>query len=314
MSSARATAVAGDAAVPMRGEGDTAAGVLPTIAATGASPATVNPVRAEAHALAAAAATNAGSLGAENTARSAAPMPASQPAPNAATNPPVAEPASVELARAASATGTQHAAAAAQQAKQPMDRPSEEASARPQPVFSPTPNGSLPDAFRVLAPQTPAGPTPAAAPPANAGAAHAVPLAGPALAVEILSRLREGLRQFDVRLDPPELGRVDVRLEMDGRGLVKALLTVDRPETLDLLLREARGLERTLQQSGLKTEDGGMEFALRDQPRDQAADRRPQGANGGLEVSADDEADTASAAADRYLLAARARGGVDIRV
>jgi flagellar hook-length control protein FliK len=79
-----------------------------------------------------------------------------------------------------------------------------------------------------------------------------VPLKGVALAVEIVSRMREGLRRFEIRLDPPELGRIDVRLEVDRHGQATTKLTVDRPETLDLLQREARGLERALQQAGLR--------------------------------------------------------------
>ena len=41
----------------------------------------------------------------------------------------------------------------------------------------------------------------------------AVPVAG--LAVEIVARAQDGLRRFDIRLDPPELGRIDVRLDVD---------------------------------------------------------------------------------------------------
>jgi chemotaxis protein MotD len=42
-------------------------------------------------------------------------------------------------------------------------------------------------------------------------------------------------------------------------------LTVDRPETLDLLRREAPQLERALQDAGLKTGDSALQFSLRDQ-------------------------------------------------
>jgi len=66
---------------------------------------------------------------------------------------------------------------------------------------------------------------------------NTVPISG--LAVEIVSRVHEGLRRFEIRLDPPELGRIDVRLEVDRGGNVTSRLTVERAETLDLLRRDA---------------------------------------------------------------------------
>ena len=91
----------------------------------------------------------------------------------------------------------------------------------------------------------------------------AVPVAG--LAIEIAARAQPGRNRFEIRLDPPELGRIDVRLDVDSSGNVTSRLTVEKAETLDLLRRDAPELERALQQAGLKTGDGGMQFSLRDQ-------------------------------------------------
>jgi hypothetical protein len=41
---------------------------------------------------------------------------------------------------------------------------------------------------------------------------------------------------------------------------------VDRAETLDLLRRDAQSLQQTLQSAGLRTDGGGLQFSLRDQP------------------------------------------------
>jgi len=152
---------------------------------------------------------------------------------------------------------------------------------------------------------------------ANANDSKPVPLSASTIAVEIVSRMREGMRRFDIRLDPPELGRIDVRLEVDRNGNVSTKLTVDRPETLDLMQRDARALERALQQSGLKTDAGGLEFSLR-----QHADERfaqGQGNHGRGDVPAErgvldggDPLDTV--VQGYYRAAAYARGGVDITV
>jgi flagellar hook-length control protein FliK len=140
-----------------------------------------------------------------------------------------------------------------------------------------------------------------------------LPLKASAIAVEIVSRLREGTRRFDIRLDPPELGRVDVRLEMDRGGNVTTKLTVDRPETLELMQREARGLERALQQAGLKTDAGGLEFSLR-QHAEQGAERDRALQEARSENLARDEGRQTPLIVDGYKAAAYARGGVDIRI
>jgi flagellar hook-length control protein FliK len=95
------------------------------------------------------------------------------------------------------------------------------------------------------------------------GAAGTVPIAG--LAVAIASRAQAGSNQFDIRLDPPELGRIDVRLDVDRDGHVTSHLTVDRADTLQLLQNQQPQLQQALEQAGLKTADNGLQFTLRDQ-------------------------------------------------
>lgn len=89
---------------------------------------------------------------------------------------------------------------------------------------------------------------------------QAVPVT--ALAVEITRQAGNGKTQFDIRLDPPELGRLNVRLEVDANGQTRTHLVVERSETLDMLASDARTLERALQQAGLKTEPGSVTFEL----------------------------------------------------
>jgi flagellar hook-length control protein FliK len=101
-----------------------------------------------------------------------------------------------------------------------------------------------------------------------------VPLAG--LAVEIAAQARAGKHHFAIRLDPPELGRIDVRLDVDRDGNVNSRLIVERADTLDLLKRDASQLERALQQAGLKTSDNALEFSLRQQTSGQDNTPKPQ--------------------------------------
>src|SRR5262249_12980508 len=108
---------------------------------------------------------------------------------------------------------------------------------------------------------TSAAPTPTAT--AANLPANPVPVAG--LAVALASQAQAGRNRFEIRLDPPELGRIDVRLDVDRDGRVTSRLVADRVETLDLLRRDAPELQRALQDAGLKTSDSGLQFSLRDQ-------------------------------------------------
>jgi flagellar hook-length control protein FliK len=93
--------------------------------------------------------------------------------------------------------------------------------------------------------------------------------------IEIGLRALAGGRNFDIRLDPAELGRVDVSLKISDEGEVTAKLVVDRVETLHLLQRDARTLERAFEQAGLKPSNAGVDISLRD-PGDQSGFRQQQ--------------------------------------
>ena len=88
----------------------------------------------------------------------------------------------------------------------------------------------------------------------------------PQLAFELVRQVNEGNSRFQIRLDPPELGRIDVRLDIDKAGQVNARLTVEKSETLDLMQRDQRALERALQQAGLDGAKTNLEFSLKQNP------------------------------------------------
>ena len=132
-----------------------------------------------------------------------------------------------------------------------------------------------------------------------------------ALAVEIAARAQGGRNRFEIRLDPPELGRIEVRLDIDRSGQVTSRLVVERAETLDVLRRDAHQLERALQDAGLKTSDNGLQFALRDQA---FADRNDNGSDSRSTLIADTETPVVDSAPVAYGLTLRGGSGVDIRV
>jgi flagellar hook-length control protein FliK len=84
------------------------------------------------------------------------------------------------------------------------------------------------------------------------------------VASEMASRVQRGHTRFEIRLDPPELGRVDVRIEVDTDGKVHSRLMVEKSETLDLLKADQRALERALQDAGFKSDQNTLSFSLKD--------------------------------------------------
>lgn len=83
------------------------------------------------------------------------------------------------------------------------------------------------------------------------------------LPIEIGMQAVRGVTSFQIRLDPAELGRVDVRLDIKENGEVNASLVVDRVETLQMLRRDASTLQQAFEQAGLKQSPDGLNFSLR---------------------------------------------------
>lgn len=84
----------------------------------------------------------------------------------------------------------------------------------------------------------------------------------PHFAASLVRRFESGARSLQLRLDPPELGKVEVRLTVQPDRSVEAVVSTDRPETLAELQRSARDLAAALADAGLDLADGGLSFSL----------------------------------------------------
>ena len=147
------------------------------------------------------------------------------------------------------------------------------------------------------------------------------PTAAEQIAVKIRQAVGEGADKINIKLNPHELGRVEVRLELSKDGAITATVLAERQETLDILQKDARGLERALNDAGLKTDATSLSFGLRGDGQKQAdvgRDRKngsnnrndERAANGRIEFG--DKAGLAKS--DAYQRALGANSGVDIRV
>ncbi len=103
------------------------------------------------------------------------------------------------------------------------------------------------------------------------------------VAMHLSKAAQNGIDRMTIRLDPAELGRVHVKLEVGHDGRTIALVAAERPETLELLQRDARSLERALQQAGLETDSDSLSFSLSqgDQQGGALADGASNGADNG---------------------------------
>jgi flagellar hook-length control protein FliK len=178
-----------------------------------------------------------------------------------------------------------------------------------------TQSATPPVSANSLLPSTPAASTGEPTPPSSP---TAVPISG--LAVEIAARVTRDEKSFQIRLDPPELGRIDVQLSMDASGHVTTHLTADRPETLNLLRQDASSLQRALESTGLKSGSGGLEFSLRNQSFGGAGGGQHGGQSNGTAspvariIVSDEDMPAGQTAPRGYARLSGVGTGVDIRV
>jgi flagellar hook-length control protein FliK len=139
------------------------------------------------------------------------------------------------------------------------------------------------------------------------------------LAGQITKQVANGNRVFDIRLDPAELGKVDVRIELRADNRVHAVLTVERPETLNELQRSARDLERSLAEAGLELDENGLSFQMNDGQNPADDEGRDKGEalpiftqTNELAQRAEDELSSRPRSAYGFLLSGRT--GVDLQV
>ena len=83
------------------------------------------------------------------------------------------------------------------------------------------------------------------------------------VSVKITKALQAGQDRITIRLNPAELGRVEVKMELAFDGRTTAIVTADNRDTLDMLRRDSSDLQKALEEGGLQLSDKDMQFNLR---------------------------------------------------
>jgi hypothetical protein len=156
------------------------------------------------------------------------------------------------------------------------------------------------------------GPEPAPLP------ARAGPETVLALAAQMARRLDDGVTRFDLQLNPGDLGRVDVRLEIDAAGGIRAAFTFEDAHAAGELGRRADELQKSLESAGFNL-SGGLTFDVsgdRSQGRnpgwaDARDGRNPAPAAPEREAGREGPSEITEALSGRRMAA---RSGVDIRI
>jgi flagellar hook-length control protein FliK len=87
---------------------------------------------------------------------------------------------------------------------------------------------------------------------------------GHGIGVEIARKVEAGEDTLRVRLNPAELGRVEVTLAFDSDGKLNATMRAESAHALDLLRQDAPDLGRALDQAGIRSDAQSFRFESRD--------------------------------------------------
>ena len=88
----------------------------------------------------------------------------------------------------------------------------------------------------------------------------ASPVTQLAPAIVSLGHAPDGTQRLTMRLEPPELGQVQVRIERPPDAPARVEITVERTETLNLLLHDQPQLQRALDQAGVPNDGRSVTF------------------------------------------------------
>lgn len=83
------------------------------------------------------------------------------------------------------------------------------------------------------------------------------------ISFKIHSAVADGQDRISVKLEPAELGRVDIRLDFTPDGKTSISILAEKSDTLDMLKRDAKELAQSLLDIGVKAEAGNLSFNLK---------------------------------------------------
>lgn len=136
------------------------------------------------------------------------------------------------------------------------------------------------------------------------------------IAAQILRKLEGRSTRFEMALTPDDLGRVDVKLDIDSEGRLAARLAFDNPAAATDLRGRVDQLRRELEDAGFHMAEDAFEFAERDSGSssfDRGQDAR-QGQNRAFAAASLLNAEIDVAQPPRWMALTLSPSGVDLKV
>ncbi len=96
-------------------------------------------------------------------------------------------------------------------------------------------------------------------------------------------------KSITLKLDPPELGRVEVRMHFGKNNSLKTTILTEKPETHMMMQRDVQLLERALLDSGLDVDGSSINFELADDGHNFGQDAKHDGARNQAQSPDEDE-------------------------
>lgn len=100
------------------------------------------------------------------------------------------------------------------------------------------------------------------------------------VSVKVANAIKTGDKLIHIQLEPAALGQVDVQIDVQQNGKTSITVLAEKADTLELLQRDAKSLERALQNAGIEADSGSMEFNLKGQQHFARQDQQGQHASG----------------------------------
>lgn len=80
------------------------------------------------------------------------------------------------------------------------------------------------------------------------------------IGVEIAKAINGDREDLLIRLEPREMGRIDVRLSFERDGLLRAVMSAENPAALEMLRRDSSDLSRALGDAGVRSDGESLRF------------------------------------------------------
>ena len=82
--------------------------------------------------------------------------------------------------------------------------------------------------------------------------------------VNITKSAVKGVDNIEIKLKPEDLGHIEVKMQISKDGKLHAHIISNRPETMEILQREAGNLEKAFNDAGFDMDSGSLSFSFRE--------------------------------------------------